>query len=321
MTDDSLRPDPLVCQDPIDGVMPRYSVTVVAGASGAGKTIFMAEAIQRMRDGRTFCGHPTNPQAGYYVIAADRDWSTYDAAYRSAGYPEIPHYVLAEDPEFDPRSWGRKNTAFTLLENSIRRLNPLPGSVVYVDPVAPLFIQGNQNDARDVALSLHWFRRLARLFQITLVIFANVGKQKVDDVYRRAQDRIAGSGAFVAYSDTQISVEQDQDGVVTVSLTPRRGKSEEHQFKFNVETGLFAPHQDAPAAPADLPRHLLTTFALVPPLPGVITSPELVKRVCETGLKRAMAFRHIQQLIERALIIKNELGVIMRVDTTPIVRA
>jgi len=300
--------------------MPFGSLTVVAGASGAGKTILMAEALQRMRDGRTFCGHVTNRCTGYYVIAADRDWSTYARAYESAGFADIERYVLAEDPEFDPRNWGRKSTAFTLLEDCLKRLNPKPGSIVYIDPVAPLFIQGNQNEARDVALSLHWYRKLAQRYRITLVLFANVGKMKTDDVYRRAQDRIAGSGAFVAYSDTQISVDQDAEGVMTLTLTPRRAKVEEHQFKFNPETGLFAPFQDGKSVPGTLSPQLTASLALVPALPKTITSPELMRQICATGVKRAMAYRHIQQLIEQALIIKNEYGVIMRVDTTPISR-
>ena len=310
--------------DPIVGVTPFGSLTVVAGASGAGKTILMAEAMQRIRSGRTFFGHQTNPCTDYYVIAADRDWSTYARAYEAAGFPDINRYVLAEDPDFDPRNWGRKSTAFTLFEDCLKKLAPKPGSIVNTDPVAPLFIQGSQNEARDVALSLHWFRKLAQQYQITLVLFANVGKQKTDDVYRRAQDRIAGSGAFVAYSDTQISVEQDAEGVVTVSLTPRAGKVEEHQLKFNPETGLFELYLDTASATAvdanNLPAHLAASFAFVPELPQTITSPLLVRKICEYGIKRAMAYRHIQQLIELALIIKNEYGVIMRVDQTPISR-
>jgi len=325
MTREILDPAGTLCQvtfpDPIPGVIPFGSLTVVAGASGAGKTILMAECMQRMRDGRTFCGHPTNPSVEYYVIAADRDWSTYAQAYGAAGFPTIKRYVLAEDPDFDPRSWGRKQSAFTLFEDCLKRLDPQPGSIVFVDPTAPLFIQGNQNDARDVALSLHWFRRLARQYQITLVLFANVGKQKAEDVYRRAQDRIAGSGAFVAYSDTQISVDQDVDGVVTVQLTPRNGAPEEHQFKFNIETKLFAPYQDVPQPTADMPKHLQATYLMVPTEgggqngDGSITSPDLVRRLCEGGsVKRAMAFRHIQQLLEKGYLNRSELGVLTRTN-------
>ena len=320
MTENSVPTNLSLCQadflDPIPGVIPFGTLVVVAGASGAGKTILLAEWVQRMRTGKTICGHPTNPQRDYYVIAADRDWSTYHKAYSSAGYPQVKRYVLAEDPEFDPQSWGRKKTAFTLFERCIAKLNPIPGSWVHVDPVAPLFIQGSQNDARDVALSLHWYRKIAKKYQITLVLFANVGKQKAEDTYRRAQDRIAGSGAFVAYSDTQISIEQDEDGVMSMQWTPRSAPAEAHQFKFNPKTGLFAPYMDA-KVPKNLPKHLAVSLAYVPQLPEHITSPDLVRKICESGtVKRAMSFRHIQQLVALGLITKDDLGVIRRVPSS-----
>lgn len=326
MSDTTITTEDPTCQvfpDPIPGVIPFGSLTVVAGASGAGKTIWMAEMIQRMRSGRTVCGHSTNPSTDYYVLAADRNWDTYARAFGAAGYPEINRYVLADDPAFDPKSWGKKHSAFTLFESCLTLLDPKPGSWVSVEPVAPLFIQGNQNDARDVALSLHWYRKMARQFQITLALFANVGKQKSEETYRRAQDRIAGSGAFVAYSDTQISMDQDEDGVMTMRWTPRCAPAGEFQFKYNTETNLFCPYLDpSNSLPANIiPPNLLPIYNLIPELPAEITSPELVKVIGgELQLKRAMAFRRIQQLVEKSLIERNELGIIRRVDLTPLRR-
>ena len=320
MPDDSLLTLPPFSQapypDPIPGLIPFGSLVVVAGASGAGKTIMLAEWMQRLRDGRSICGHPTNPCTNYYVLAADRDWSTYAKAYGAAGFPDIEHYVLSEDPGFDPRSWGKRHSALTLFESSMELLAPIPGSWVNVDPVAPLFISGNQNDARDVALSLHWFRKIARKYQIILALFANVGKQKSDDVYKRAQDRIAGSGAFVAYSDTQISIEQDEDGVMSLQITPRNAPIEGHQFRFDTTTRLFVPYMDGVVLQThpDLPAHLLKTFNLIPP-EGTITSPELVKLVGEKyKIKRTQAFEHIRRLVELGVIERSDLGVLRRVS-------
>lgn len=303
--------------DPIPGIIPFGSVTVVAGASGAGKTILFADWLQKMRTGQPICHHPSNPSSAYYIIAADRNWSTYHKAYSAAGFPEIDRYVLAEDPLFDPQSWGRKSSSFTLFEDCLKKLSPIPGSWVSVDPVAPLFIQGNQNDARDVALSLHWYRKMALKYQITLCLFANVGKQKAEDTYKRAQDRIAGSGAFVAYSDTQVSVEQSEEGILSMRWTPRNAPAEEHQFKFDPESRLFAPYQDphTVAREEDIPTHLAEALALVPVLPATITSPDLVRKICaECGVKRAMAFRHVQQLIDKGIIERDRLSVVRRVD-------
>lgn len=319
MTASNVPATPPTCQatfpDPIPGIIPFGSLTVIAGASGAGKTILLADWLQRMRTGRTICGHMTNPATAYYVLAADRDWSTYARAFGAAGFPDVNRYVLAEDEGFDPRNWGKKQSALALFEKCLECLEPIPGSWVSADPVAPLFIQGNQNDARDVALSLHWFRKMAKKYQITLALFANVGKQKSEETYRRAQDRIAGSGAFVAYSDTQISVDQDEAGVMTMRWTPRLGPMEEHQFMFSKETHLFVPVQAATATvPGQaLPSHLNRIYALVPEHPQTITGPELV-RLAEKQyqIKAAMVYRHVQKLTELGVVVRNDLGVLCR---------
>lgn len=298
--------------DPIPGVIPFGSLCVVAGASGAGKTILFADWLARMRDSKRICGHPTNPSTAYYVLAADRDWSTYHKAYSAAGFPDVQRYVLASDPDFNPQNWGRKSSAFTLFEDCLKKLAPIPGSWVNVDPVAPLFIQGNQNDARDVALSLHWFRKMAEKYQITLALFANVGKQRQEDTYRRAQDRIAGSGAFVAYSDTQISVEQDDAGVMTMRWTPRSAPPEEHQFTFDQATRLFVPHTSSAIIEGEtLPTHLARVFELVP-TDGILKH-HLVKLATEKlTLKKSVVYKHLKSLLGAGILVSDTNGKIQR---------
>ncbi len=40
-----------------------------------------------------------------------------------------------------------------------------------------------QNEARDVAVTMHWLRRCAQVRQITLLCTANVGKIKLEDTW------------------------------------------------------------------------------------------------------------------------------------------
>lgn len=248
--------------DPIPGVIPFGSFCLFAGASGAGKTIFFIEWIKRWQDGRTICGKPTNKPTGFYYLAADRDWSTYQAALDAAGVGDIPHFVLAEEHDMDPSGWSA-DEALKFLETCIARLKPIPGSLLIIDPIAPLFIKGDQNKARDVAISCHVIRRLARKYQVTIIGMANVAKAKVGEEHRRAQDRISGSGAFVAYTDTQIHLQEstEQAGVRTLGWTPRRGPAEEWEFVFDQATMLFVPNQglqdNGPTAETDRPTQLL----------------------------------------------------------------
>jgi hypothetical protein len=319
MTDSRVTSDLGPCQapfpDPIPRILPFGSVNYMAGASGVGKTIVMADWLARMRDGRPVCGHQTNKPTGFYYLAADRDWSTYARAFEHAGFPEIERYVLTEDREFKPKMWKRTD-AFQFLDRCLQRLSPIPGSFTVLDPAVPLFVQGKPNDAWDVAISSHYFRQVAREYQTTLVCMANVVKQKSEEGYVRPQDRIAGSGAFVAYSDTQIYLSRDEDGILTLGWTPRLHAAEEFSFYFNQTSHLFEPHA-ASTTTIGLPPHLMAVLDLIPHPPATITSPDLVRLVVEKRkVKRAMAFRNIQHLIERGTIDRDELGIIKRNDLT-----
>lgn len=248
--------------DPIPGIIPFGSLCLIAGASGAGKTIFFVEWIKRWQDGRTICEKPTNCPTGFYYLAADRDWSTYREALDCAGVEDIPHYVLAEDPQLDPTKWSG-DEALNFLDQCLIRLKPLPGSIVIIDPMIPLFIKGDSNRARDVAISCHGIRKLALKYQVTIIGMANVAKAKVGEEHKRPQDRIAGSGALVAYTDTQIYVQESDDvkGVRTLGWTPRRGAAEEWQFTFDPQTKLFVPYtglqDDGKTEATDRPSQLL----------------------------------------------------------------
>lgn len=283
----------------------------MAGASGSGKTIMMAEWFARWRAGRSICGHPTHPPTELCYLAADRDWSTYARVFAHVGFSEVKRYVLAEDPDFDPRSWKRTE-AFKFLDRCITKLNPLPGALVVIDPVAPLFVQGKTNDNWDVAISSHYFRVIARRLNITIICMANVSKQKPDDTYVRPQDRIAGSGAFVAYSDTQIYLERDKEGILTLGWVPRCSKHEEFRFQFDELTGLFRPYLEALTLPEQAAR-LLTLI----PDHGDIVSPELVRQAVQHGLSRPTVFRWLKALDEvYHLIERDDRGVIRRRATT-----
>lgn len=299
--------------DPIPGIIPFGSLCLIAGASGVGKTIMLAEWCARLRDGRSIWHHRTNRPTAFYYIAADRDWSTYRAAFDAVGFPEITHFTLAESEGWDPLRQRDVNASLKLLEWCLDQIAPIPGSLVIIDPVAPIFIQGDSNRAKDVALSMHYLRRLARRYQITLLCAANVGKPKMEELYKRPQDRIAGSGAFVAYTDTQIFMfEGDEPHEPrTLGWTPRRAPYEEFQVVFDKKTMLWipAPLQDeSPELKFDRPSQLL----LLIPDDG-ITSNDLYELAREKfNISRATFQRDLIVLLRRQLITRDSWGTYKR---------
>ena len=298
--------------DPIPHILPFGSINLFAGASGVGKTIMLAEWLARMRDGRSICGHPSNPPTAFGYVAADRDWSTYAEAFRCAGFPEIRHLTLSES-DID---W-RKDSPTELLISCLDTLDLPRGAFLVIDPGSPLFIIGDPNRQKDVARTCLYWRRAVRERLLTLLALANIGKRRKDptDGYARPQDRIAGSGAFVAHTDTQVYMEEHETeaGVRVLGWVPRRYTAEEFQFTFDTSTMLWrpsvAPAPDAPrpkAAEIEL-RHALM-LDLIPPEGGIETGDLLEMIQARLGVSRATFFRDLAALKSEGRIIWEEHG-------------
>lgn len=299
---------------PIEGVIPFGTITNFSGAYGTGKTILTSEMLAKIRDGREVFGHATNPPTAFYYVAADRPWyPTYHETFESAGFPDIWHYSIADDVEQDPRLW-RKEAALLFTEKILtHKVQPIPGSFVIFDPAYPLFIKGDQNNARDVATSLHWFRWLMRRFEINVLCMANQSKEREDGRYNRPQDRLAGSGAFGAYSDTQMYL-QDKKGEgypLLFGWKPRRGEIQEFELEFDPESKLFVPYTgcldpDEPEEAAILPLNIKQVYDLIPDEGQILDTADLEELAAQPPLKlsRATVQRHLAILEKQGLILR-----------------
>lgn len=232
--------------DPIPNILPFGTVTVFAGAPGVGKTAMLADWIQRWRTGRTIWGHATNPATGYYYIAADRQWASHQKWFDLVGFSDIPHYSIADNTLFDLDKIMQPTAALALFKHALIDLKPIPGSHVFVDPVSPIYICGSPNDPRAVARTLMEMSRQCQEYQINITCVAHFGKQKGDtkERYVRPQDRIAGSGAFSGFSDTQIYLVDPEPPLIlqhTLGWNPRHARPQEFACTRG-ENGLFVPH-------------------------------------------------------------------------------
>lgn len=302
--------------DPIPGIIPFGTVTLFAGAPGAGKTAMLADWIVRMRDGRPIWGHPTNPATQYCYIAADRQWASHQQWFDAVGFSDIPRYSLADDPYFNLAELT-PDKALKLFHSALSQCNngqpPLPGAFVTVDPVSPLFIAGAPNDSRSVAKTLLAFSREARSFRVSLMLTAHFGKQLADKTarYLRPQDRISGSGAFSGFSDTQIYLcdpDPPDHPFHLLGWNPRHRPPEEFPCQRN-EHGLFVPYdimrEDEVAA------HVLDTLTAT----GA-TSIAVIRERCfdQHGYSPATVKRAIGRLMEQGRIVKIKHGQYGRVQ-------
>lgn len=293
--------------DPIPGVIPFGTVTIFAGAPGVGKTAMLADWIVRWRDGRTIWGHLTNCPTQFCYLAADRQWASHQQWFNAVGYPDIPRYSVVDDPEFKPSDLAQHHNALGLFAKALSKANngqpPIPGAHVFVDPVSPLFIAGSPNSSRDVARSLIEMSRLTKQYAINLTVTAHFGKQIADKMsrYQRPQDRIAGSGAFSGFSDTQIYLcdpEPPDHPFHCLGWNPRHSRPEEFTCTRG-DNGLFIPY--------DVMREDEVASQVLDCLDatGATSIAVIAERVFDQyGYSRSSVKRAIERLLEQGRIAR-----------------
>lgn len=303
--------------DPIPGILLHGTLNFLAGASGSGKSRMLASWWQRWITGRKICGHKTNRPAGLYWLFADRSWSEDGAIiFRAHGLTEadVPHYNLSEDTGIT-ENMKRPEEAMKLLTRGIDAMNPVPGSLVIVDPLSPLFIKGSPNDPRAVAWSLFACRQLCQKRQITMIATAYYSKQKggTEDKYTRAIDRLSGSGVFAGYGQTVMYIEEPTAERLYYLFGWRPRHAPEQEFNFEMDDrGLFRPYQglqpESLNPDHDRPHQLL----LLIPDDGVDTGDLATAAMERFDISRATFFRDLKTLKDRQLVEQSEHGRITR---------
>lgn len=306
--------------DPIPNIIPFRTLTIFAGAPAVGKTTMLVEWIQRWLAGRTICGHPTNPPQHFYYVCADRGLQP-DKFYAMLGdefRDRCTFYsVVSRDSTLDADAFHNQNHGKDLIKHVFATLNPQPGSHLIIDPLAPLFITGSQNNTRNVAASLIGLSRYIEDFQINLTGTWHFAKQKTDkaDRYMRPQDRISGSGAVSGFSDTQIYLVDPEPAAkppieyYLLGWNPRYAKPEEFRFQreqwFVPFTGLC---DVGTSIATDRPSQVLEMV----PDDGIRVA-ELLDKACDHfDVSPRTIFRDVKELKDRGLLYVDDNGYLQR---------
>lgn len=295
--------------DPIDGILPFATLTLLGGAPGVGKSTLLAQWIAAWRDEQPICDRATHRPTGFYYLSSDRGGGSLRTWFDKAGITDDVHlYNLIDDPQFSLSKLQRPEDALdTLLEVVNTKLDPPPGGHLFLDPLAPLWIRGDPNKARDVALSLTRLCRLCLERQVNITAPVHFAKQKGEgkDLYLRPQDRIAGSGAFAGFSDTQVYLCDPNPPAVpchVLGWVPRHSAPEEFQLQRNKETGLFEPYE----LYQELGLHakLLECVPFTP-----IEARPLLDRMAEVGeMSIRTARRYLDKFVADGLVLKLRHG-------------
>lgn len=304
--------------DPIPGIIPFGTTTLLAGASQLGKTAMIASWATRFRAGKSICHHAVNIPKAIGVLVVDRQQASHKEWFSRAGWPDIPMYSYRDDPKTKWEDFLQRPALKGLLLYGLEQLAAQGvgrGSLIIVDPISP-FIAGNLIDYKHTLVGLGVIDQLSKERGVTLLGIAHMAKQKSGekDRYTRPQDRILGSAALGGFTDTQIYMLGPDDtdhGNYELGWIPHNAPAESFQFERD-EQGLFVVAELSPAD-QDASSAVLGVLSTLPTaednLPGELRTKALLAAVMENyGTPLRTAERAIQRLTQTAKIERRRRG-------------
>lgn len=293
--------------DPIPKIIPAKGVSLLAGASGVGKTTLLAEWAVRFRDGKSIFGHATQPPSFIGCLVVDRRWSSHRQWFEAAGFPDIPHYSYQDDAELN---WGRfhlKTDLIALLERGLDAIRAPHGALVIVDPIA-MFVPGNLIDYKMSAIGLAMIGRLCEARGITLIGTAHMGKQKGDEKhrYKRPQDRILGSSALAGFTDTQMYLlgpDDTDEEYYGFGWIPHHAPAQTFELQRDPGSGLFVPYFSH-----DRDFELFGIMKTIPTERTGIPTKDIVEATETLRLSKATTYRYLAELKKLGYLAQPKAG-------------
>ena len=190
-------------------VLPVNQFSLLVGASGSGKTTLILQAWYSHERHEPFViGFPPHIERVAY-IAADR---TKEEPEERAAYLQLKNIEFYGITDDEKLNYDLVHQPRSLWDRTVQQFKH-PFQMMIVDPIA-LFVDGNLNDFKHVAITLMRWNRYCKQSNITMLGLHHTTKQRADNRFLRPQDRVSGSGAFPGYSGTQcVLVEGIEDGL------------------------------------------------------------------------------------------------------------
>lgn len=183
---------------------PARQVSLLAGSSGAGKTTLLFQLLAAWTANTHFAGF-YGPQPPYGFLTADRTTEAHRETAKGVGLPWLSLRVrsLVDDKSINLLDLENNplELLFKLLTSIRHDLNPGPAFIV-VDPLM-VFLGVDLNKYNLVAARLIRLNRWAQDHDALVLGTHHASKPRTDWSFKRPQDRIAGSGALLAYTSTQ----------------------------------------------------------------------------------------------------------------------
>lgn len=186
----------------VEGLLPSREVSILAGASGVGKSTLIFQLVAAISNGEDdFLGHRiAYPQTVGY-LAADRTWDSYTELASRVGLDlsRIQTCSLVDDESIDVMRLERD--PMDLLLSLLGRFRG--ATLIIVDPMV-LFLGVDPNRYHEVAPRLIRMGRWCRRNSFTILATHHATKARTDYSFLRPQDRVSGSSALLGFTSSQL---------------------------------------------------------------------------------------------------------------------
>lgn len=228
----------------VRGILPRGEVSILSGASGAGKSTIIVQLLAAIQNGEdAFFNHRINHPVRVAYLAADRTWDSYAELAARAG--------------LDPRQIQVRSVVDDLTINvdrlehdSMRLLYDLVSAferpdLVVVDPMV-VFLGVDPNKYNAVAPRLIKLGRWCKQHGFTILATHHATKARTDYSFKRPQDRISGSSALLGFTSSQLFLSAaDEIGKPYSEFTAVNHNDPPETIRLARDTnGLFVPFED-----------------------------------------------------------------------------
>ena len=282
----------------VDSIFKAGKVHLLGGPSGSGKSTWLLETIAtEWSKGKPVLGYQSHP-APWVYISADRSTDSVLETMERIGIPES-----------DVRIYSMTDSHSLLdISAAIRKcleLEPKPELVV-IEGLASL-MKGSHNNYQHVARFLQSLGLICVEFNITIIGVVHSTKCKQGEEFLNPRQRVLGSVAWAAYSETMLLLEPvglEQNGTSPqrrLYVLPRQAK----EFTVDMIVDDQGRLRPAPSAEDDLSEALSYAYLQSIKPNGEFTTADFMAHI---GIPERSAKRLLSQLLETGQIQKSSWG-------------
>lgn len=224
----------------VDQILPAHEVHLIGGPSGAGKTRWTTQLLQKLQAGEKIFGFQSHPTP-YVYVASDRSYASMCETLRQQGIdPDTFNILPARDMESDTSQYS-----IPWLIALVKKHFPL-AQLIVLESIAT-FIPGGQGKINDYHTVTKFLRQLGRLVykeHYTIIGSHHTAKEKMESGYIMDREKLLGSGGWSGFVETifmlnLLDASNPKSPFRRLSILPRNAPNFSVNYKFGEDGRLI----------------------------------------------------------------------------------